>query len=67
MDVPMLADLLRETGEHHHPYEKTHPKHNWWDWYASYLNARQHGSTPEEAATAAALYVEKLRKSPKSR
>jgi hypothetical protein len=34
MDVANLADLLRETAEHHDPYEKTHPKHNWWDWYA---------------------------------
>ena len=34
MDVATLAELLRETSEHHDPYEKTHPKHNWWDWYA---------------------------------
>jgi hypothetical protein len=61
MDVATLADLLRETAEHHDPYEKTHPKHNWWDWYAPYINARQHGSTPEEAATGAGLYMEKLR------
>ena len=59
MDVATLADLLRETAEHHHSYEKTHPKHNWSDWYAA--NARQHESTPDEAATAAGLYVEKLR------
>jgi hypothetical protein len=61
MEVAILADLLRETEEHHGRYEKTHPKHNWWDWYASYISARQHGSTPEEAVTAAGLYVEKLR------
>jgi hypothetical protein len=61
MDVATLADLLRETAVHHDPYEKTHPKHNWWDWYAPYIHARQHGSTPENAATAAALYMEKLR------
>jgi hypothetical protein len=34
--VAELADLLRETAEHHDPYEKTHVKHNWWDWYAAY-------------------------------
>src|SRR6185369_9374668 len=45
-DVATLADLLRETAEHHHPYEKTHPRHDWWDWYAPYLSARQNGSNP---------------------
>jgi catechol 2,3-dioxygenase-like lactoylglutathione lyase family enzyme len=60
MDVPALAELLRETSEHHDHYEKTHPKHNWWDWYAPYLSARQNGSTPEEAAAAADRYMEKV-------
>ena len=31
MDVATLAELLRETAQHHDHYEKTHPKHNWWD------------------------------------
>ena len=61
MDVAALALLLRETAEHHDHYEKTSAKHDWWDWYAPYINARQHGSTPEEAATAADLYMEKFR------
>lgn len=59
MDVATLAELLRETAQHHDHYEKTHPKHNWWDWYAPYLGARQNGSTPEEAAAAADRYMEK--------
>ena len=58
MDVARLAELLRETEEHHGPYEASHPKHNWWDWYAPYLSARQNGSSPEEAAAAAARYME---------
>jgi hypothetical protein len=61
MDIATLADLLWETAEHHGPYEKSHPKHNWWDWYAPYLNARQHGSSPEAAAAAADLHMENLR------
>ena len=61
MDVAALADLLQETSEHHDPYEKTAPKHDWWNWYAAYMNARQTGSTPEAASDAAALYVEGLR------
>ncbi len=61
MDVVTLAELLRETAEHHDPFEKTAPKHDWWDWYAPYLDARQHGSTPEQASNAADLYMEQVR------
>jgi catechol 2,3-dioxygenase-like lactoylglutathione lyase family enzyme len=57
-DVATLAELLHETSEHHDPYEKTHPKHDWWNWYAPYLNARQNGSSSEEAAAAAERYME---------
>jgi len=53
VDVATLAELLRETSEHHDRYEKTHAEHHWWDWYAPYLSARQNGSSPEEAAAAA--------------
>jgi hypothetical protein len=63
MDVATLAELLRETAQHHDHYEKTHPKHDWWDWYAPYLNARQRGSTPQEPAAAAGLNIEELLKS----
>jgi catechol 2,3-dioxygenase-like lactoylglutathione lyase family enzyme len=59
-DVATLADLLHETSEHHDHFEKTHGKHNWWDWYAPYLNARQNGSRPEEAAATADRYMEKI-------
>ena len=62
MDVASLAALLRETEQHHGEFEKTHGKHNWWDWYAPYLSARQNGSTPEEASTAAGLYMDTLGK-----
>ena len=57
-DVATLAELLHETSEHHDPYEKTHPKHDWWNWYAPYLNARQNGSSSEEAAASADRYME---------
>ena len=53
MDVAKLAELLRETSERHDHYEKTHAEHNWWDWYAPYLTARQNGSNQEEAVAAA--------------
>jgi PIN domain nuclease of toxin-antitoxin system len=57
-DVATLAELLRETAEHHDHYEKTHAEHHWWDWYAPYLSARQNGSSPEEAAAAAGRHME---------
>lgn len=57
VDVATLANLLRETAEYHDPYEKTHAKHDWWDWYAPYLSARQQGSSPEDAAAAADRYM----------
>ncbi|HEX8845430.1 MAG TPA: VOC family protein [Pyrinomonadaceae bacterium] len=60
VDVATLADLLHETGLHHHHYEKTHAEHNWSDWYAPYLSARQNGSSPEEAAAAADRYMEEV-------
>jgi catechol 2,3-dioxygenase-like lactoylglutathione lyase family enzyme len=58
--VPMLAELLHETEQHHGEYEKTHGKHNWWDWYASYFNARQNGSSPTEATAAANSYMDEV-------
>ena len=60
MDVATLAELLRETSEHHDPYEKTHAEHHWWDWYAPYLNARQNGRSPAEAVAAANRYMDEV-------
>ena len=59
-DVATIAELLHETEQHHGDFEKTHGKHNWWDWYASYFNARQNGSSPEEATASAGRYMEKI-------
>jgi len=60
MDVATVAELLHETGLHHHHYEQTHAEHNWWDWYAPYLSARQNGSSAEEAAAAADRYMDEV-------
>jgi hypothetical protein len=60
IDVATLGNLLHETEQQHGEYEKTHDKHNWWDWYAAYLNARQNGSSPEEAAAAANRYMDEV-------
>jgi hypothetical protein len=58
MDVATLAQLLHETASRHDPYEKAAPPHDWWDWYAAYLDARQTGSTPDEASEAAGRYMQ---------
>jgi hypothetical protein len=61
MDVAHLAGLLHETAEHHDPYEKSHAEHDWWDWYAAYLNARLDGSDSGEAAGIAGRYMEEVK------
>jgi catechol 2,3-dioxygenase-like lactoylglutathione lyase family enzyme len=60
VDVATLAELLHETEERHGQFEKTHAKHNWWEWYAAYVSARQNGSGPEGAAAAADRYMEEI-------
>jgi hypothetical protein len=61
MDVATMANLLNETEEHHGQYEKTHAEHHWWDWYAAYMNARESGSTPEQASAAAERYMAEVK------
>ena len=46
MDVPALADLLHETSIRHGAFEAVAPKHDWWDWYAAYMDARDSGAAP---------------------
>jgi len=57
MDVPALALLLKETSEHHDVFEKAAPAHDWWDWYAAYMDARERGQTTEDADAAAGCYM----------
>ena len=57
-DVETLAALLHETEQHHGRYEPTAPKHQWSDWYAAYMVARQQGRTPDEAYEDALAAVE---------
>ena len=60
MDVATLAELLRETEEHHGHLREDACQAHWWDWYAPYLSARENGSSPEEAAAAAERYMEEV-------
>ena len=61
VDVGALARLLHETSEHHGAVEAVAPPHDWWDWYAAYMDARERGSTPEEASAAAGRYMAEVK------
>ncbi len=57
MEIADLAALLEETSVRHGAFEAITPAHDWWDWYAAYMDARQHGSSPEDSAAAAGRYM----------
>ena len=57
MDVADRAHLLLETALRHGEFEVVAPPHDWWDWYAAYIDARQNGSAPDEASAAAGRYM----------
>ena len=57
MDVASLAQLLHETADQHGSFEAVAPPHDWWDWYAADMDARQRGATSEAAAAAARRYM----------
>jgi hypothetical protein len=61
MTVETLAQRLLETALQHGNYEAVAPPHDWWDWYAAYMDARQAGSTPEEASEAAGRYMAEVK------
>jgi hypothetical protein len=59
-NIASRARLLHETAEHHDHYEKTHAPHHWWDWYAAYFVAREHGKTPDQAVESANRYMDEV-------
>ena len=61
MDVADLAELLHETSLRHGTFEAAAPPHDWWDWYAAYMDARQQGSTPDAASAAAGRYMAEVK------
>jgi catechol 2,3-dioxygenase-like lactoylglutathione lyase family enzyme len=56
-DSGALAQLLFETARRHGAFEAVAPPHDWWDWYAAYMDAREQGSTQEQAAEIAGRYM----------
>jgi len=61
--VAARAELLHETATHHGSFEAVAPPHDWWDWYAAYMLAREAGSSPDEAAAAAGHYMAEVKRS----
>jgi hypothetical protein len=61
MDIAALAELLHEAAEQHHSFETAAPPHDWWDWYAAYVDARQSGKGPDEAYAAAGRYMAEVK------
>jgi hypothetical protein len=55
--VEELSQLLLETSLRHGQFEAVAPPHDWWDWYAAYMDARQKGSEPDDAALSANQYM----------
>jgi catechol 2,3-dioxygenase-like lactoylglutathione lyase family enzyme len=60
-DSGQLAKLLLETAVRHGEFEAIAPPHDWWDWYAAYMDARQSGSTADEASAAADRYMAEVK------
>jgi hypothetical protein len=60
-DVASLAELLHETALRHGAFEEAAPPHDWWDWYAAYMRARENGSTADEASPAADQYMAEVK------
>ena len=61
MEIQALADLLHETSERHGAFEAVTPPHDWWDWYAAYMHAREDGSTSQEAVASAGRYMAEVK------
>ena len=61
MEIASLAKLLLDTALHHDRFEKAAPPHDWWDWYAAYFDARQSGSTPDEASATADRFMAEVK------
>ena len=58
----LCADLLHETSGRHGLFEAVAPPHDWWDWYAAYMVAREGGSTRTRPAEAADRYMAEVKK-----
>ena len=56
-DSGALARLLFEAEKRHGAFGAVATPLDWWDWYGAFLEAREQGSSPEDAAKAAGRYM----------
>jgi len=61
VDVAARAELLHETADRHGAFEAVAPPHDWWDWYAAYMDARERGASPDDSAAAAGRYMAEVK------
>ena len=59
--VAQLAQLLKETSIKHGSFEAVAPPHDWWDWYAAYMVARQNGDAEKDAVAFADRYMAEVK------
>jgi catechol 2,3-dioxygenase-like lactoylglutathione lyase family enzyme len=57
-----LPQLLFEASVRRGEFEAVAPPHDWWDWYAAYMEAREQGCTQERAAETAARHMADIRR-----
>jgi len=60
-DIAALAQLLHETADRHGSFEAAAPPHDWWDWYAAYLESRQRGRAADDAVADADTYMAEVK------
>jgi hypothetical protein len=60
-DSEALAALLHEASIRHGVFEAAAPAHDWWDWYAAYMDARERGTSEDEAVEAAGRYMAEVK------
>jgi hypothetical protein len=61
MEIEGLAELLHETADRHGSFEAVAPPHDWWDWYAAYMSAREDGNDAEAASSSATRYMAEVK------
>jgi hypothetical protein len=61
LDSERLAELLHETSLRHGAFEAVATPHDWWDWYAAYMDVRQQGTSPDDASAAADRYMAEVK------
>ena len=56
-DGPILVACQALAGA----FEAAAPPHDWWDWYAAYMDARERGISPDESEAAADRYMAEVK------